>query len=50
MDGFVDVSDILSGLVNFHDSSAEQNESSSVYSPTLPFKTFQSTQETHLLA
>lgn len=25
MDGFVDVSDVLSGLVNFHDSSAELN-------------------------
>lgn len=25
MDGFVDVSDILSGLVNFHDSSEELN-------------------------
>lgn len=50
MDGFVDLSDTLSGLVNFHDSSAELNYSSSIYSPTLPFKTFQSTLETHLLA
>jgi len=25
VDGFVDISDVLSGLVNFHDSSAEVN-------------------------